>query len=185
MRLFFGLELTPTTSLQIADWRDRQLVCTGAQVPAANFHITLAFLGTINDQDIESLCLSVDEWLAHNALRGAALELDCTGYWQKQGIYWLGPEKWPEELSQLAQKLATLGSAAGAKRDRNRFQPHITLFRQCSAAPPAPLQAPSIDMRYSGFALFESRQGKRGVSYHVLQDWTLRDVSGQDTLSHV
>jgi hypothetical protein len=38
--------------------------------------------------------------------------------WHKPGIYWLGPKKWPEQLSRLAQKLNSLGSVAGAKRDR-------------------------------------------------------------------
>jgi hypothetical protein len=34
-------------------------------------------------------------------------------------------------------------------------------------------------LRYAGFALFVSRQGKRGVSYHVLQDWDLPRSVGQ------
>ncbi len=173
MRVFFGLELEPTTSVQIADWRDRQLACAGTPVPPANFHITLAFIGALEASAIERMCLSVDDWLAAERIRGATLQLNCTGYWHKPGIYWLGPEKWPEQLSRLAQKLNSLGSAAGAKRDRNPFQPHITLFRQCDAAPPAAVQAPAIRMTCPDFALFESRQGKRGVSYHVLQHWTL------------
>jgi 2'-5' RNA ligase len=179
MRVFFGLELEPTTSLQIADWRDRQLACAGTPVPPANFHITLAFIGALDDHSIERLCLSVDDWLTQKATRGAALQLACTGYWHKPGIYWLGPSNWPEQLTRLAQKLNNLGSAAGAKRDRNRFQPHITLFRQCSAPPPAPMQVPTINMNYTHFVLFESRQGKRGVSYHVLQDWEFSGATDQ------
>ncbi|MCB1689874.1 MAG: RNA 2',3'-cyclic phosphodiesterase [Halioglobus sp.] len=177
MRLFFGLELEPNTTLQIADWRDRQLACAGTPVPPANFHITLAFIGALDDPAIERLCLSVDDWLAQEPVSGAALKLNGTGYWHKPGIYWLGPNTWPEQLTRLAQKLNSLGSAAGARRDRNPFQPHITLFRQCHSAPPATLQAPAITMDYTGFALFESRQGRQGVSYHVLQDWTLRSAT--------
>jgi 2'-5' RNA ligase len=179
MRVFFGLELDGATALEIANWRERQLACAGTPVPPANFHITLAFLGALDDPAIERLCLSVDNWLAQSALPSATLQLDTTGYWPKPGIFWLGPLAWPEQLTRLAQKLGSLGSAAGAKRDRNPFQPHITLYRQCSAPPPAPALAPSITMRYAGFALFVSRQGKRGVSYHVLQDWDLPRTVGQ------
>ena len=174
MRVFFGLEPDPSASLQIADWRDRQLACAGMPVPPANFHITLAFIGALDGPAIERLCLSTDDWLAKEVMRGATLQLDCTGYWDTPGLVWLGPKHWPEQLTRLAQKLKTLGSAAGARRDKKTFQPHITLFRQCRAAPPAPVQAASIYMNYASFALFESRQGKRGVSYHVLQDWKLQ-----------
>tara|TARA_R110002073_G_scaffold11758_6_gene53002 strand:- start:9020 stop:9544 length:525 start_codon:yes stop_codon:yes gene_type:complete len=173
MRVFFGLELAPSTSLQISDWRDRQLTCDGRPVPPANFHITLAFIGALDNAAMERLCLSVDGWQAQQRNQSATLQLDCTGYWHKQRVYWLGPQHWPESLTRLAQKLNTLGSAAGAKRDRNPFRPHITLFRGCSSAPPAPVQAPALSMHYAAFALFESRQGRQGVSYHVLEEWRL------------
>lgn len=173
MRVFFGLELDPATSLQIADWRDRQLACAGTPVPPANFHITLAFIGALDNTAIERLCLSVDDWLTQKAMSGATLQLDCIGYWHKPGIAWLGCDDWPEQLTRMAQKLSTLGNAVGAKHDRKPFQPHITLFRQCSTAVPAPVQSPSVTMNYTSFSLFESRQGKTGVSYHALQDWQL------------
>jgi RNA 2',3'-cyclic 3'-phosphodiesterase len=173
MRVFFGLELEGTTALQVADWRDRHLACPGRPVPPSNFHITLAFIGPLSDPAIARLCLAVDEWLTRSTVTGATLHLDRTGYWHKPGIYWLGPTAWPEHLARLAQKLTSLASAVGAKQDRNPFQPHITLYRGCNAAPPAPTLTPAIDMTYRHCALFESRQGKQGVSYHVLQDWGL------------
>ncbi|CAA0124007.1 RNA 2',3'-cyclic phosphodiesterase [Halioglobus japonicus] len=185
MRVFFGLSPDPGTSMNIADWRDRQLACAGTPVPVTNFHITLAFIGALEDSAIERLCLSVDHWLTHNAMSGATLQLDSTGYWHKPGIYWLGPENWPGQLSRLAQKLNSLGSAAEAKRDRNAFRPHITLYRQCYDAPPAALQAPSIPMTYTRVALFESRQGKSGVSYHILQDWALQSTAVQESCQDV
>jgi RNA 2',3'-cyclic 3'-phosphodiesterase len=173
-RVFFGLELDPVTALQVANWRDRQLNCTATPVPPANFHITLAFIGALNDPAIERLCLSVDDWLARTAIHGGSLILDRTGYWNKPGVYWLGPGSWPEPLTRLAKKLSSLGSAVGAKRDRKAFAPHITVFRQCAAAPPAAATMPAIPLSYRHFVLFESRQGKRGVSYHALQHWNLR-----------
>ncbi|MDE0951544.1 MAG: RNA 2',3'-cyclic phosphodiesterase [Halioglobus sp.] len=173
MRVFFGLELDANSALQIANWRDRQLACNGHTVPPVNFHITLAFVGPLRDPAIEQLCESVDEWLARSEVSGGILNLDCLGYWAKPGIYWLGPTTWPKPLTQLSGKIRGLATAAGAKKDRKSFQPHITLYRRCSAAPPTPPQAPAIPMVYQHFALFESRQGKQGVSYHSLQDWDL------------
>ena len=173
MRVFFGLELDAKSALQIADWRDRQFNLAGRPVPPANFHVTLAFVGEISESALERLCLSVDKWLEQDSVRGGRFELEYTGYWHKPGIYWLGPAACPEQLSRLAGKLAGLATKAGGKRDRSNFQPHITLFRRCNAAPPAPAVIPRITLAYKHFALFESRQGKRGVSYHPLQYWHL------------
>ena len=57
MRVFFALELDPHTALRISNWRERQLTSIGKPVPVANFHLTLAFLGSLNEPAIERLCL--------------------------------------------------------------------------------------------------------------------------------
>jgi len=173
MRVFFGLEIDPPTALRIADWRDRQLHCDGRPVSPANFHITLAFVGELGDASMEQLCASVDAWAGQGRAPPGTLSLDRVGYWQRAGIYWLGPASWPPGLTSLATKLRHLASAAGARRDRNTFQPHVSLFRRCTGAPPAPPSIPELALEYNHFCLFESRQGRRGVSYHVLEAWQL------------
>jgi 2'-5' RNA ligase len=173
MRVFFGLELPAEVAMQIADWRDRQLGPGGRPVAPANFHITLAFIGEIAPGPQERLCLAVDGWLEQIRPRGGQLMLDCTGYWPRPGIYWVGPRTWPEPLSQLAKKLRQLAVGAGARRDRNAFQPHVTVLRNCPTAPAAPVTQPAIRLSYRDFTLFESRQGKAGVSYHPVQQWEL------------
>ena len=173
MRAFFGLELDTATALQIAQWRDRLLLADGRPVPPANFHITLAFIGELSQPRLDRLCRSVDEWLERDRLQGAELDLQSVGYWQKPGIYWLGPQQWPQQLSQLAAKLAGLATRVGGKRDKRAYQPHITLFRGCNTAPPAAQADPPVSLSYRDFALLESVQGKRGVSYHPLQHWDL------------
>jgi 2'-5' RNA ligase len=173
MRTFFGLEMTANAALQVADWRDRQLAQAGRPVQPANFHITLAFVGELPQGALERLLQSVDDWLVPDAVPADQLLLDRTGYWQKQGIYWLGPTTWPQPLTHLAKKLRNLATGVGARLDRKPFQPHVTLYRNYSEAPPAPTTAPAIMMAYEGFALFESRQGRRGVSYHPLHYWAL------------
>lgn len=173
MRVFFGLELTQEVALEVATWRDRQFAHAGREVPPADFHVTLAFVGELGEPALERLCHSVDDWLDRDRLPGGELSLDRTGYWHKPGVYWLGSEAWPAELTRLASKLRTLTTGVGGKRDRNAFQPHITLFRRCTAAPPPPALPPLFRLEYRHFTLFESRQGKRGVSYHPLQHWEL------------
>jgi 2'-5' RNA ligase len=170
MRVFFGLETPPDTALSISAWRDSQLPVLGRPVAVDNFHITLAFLGEADGRTLERLCLSVDAWPAAAA---GTLALDQVGYWPRPGIYWLGPTRWPPALDNLALRLRGLGRQGAGKRDRDRFRPHITLFRRCQQPPPAPTLPPRFQFDYDRLVLFESRQGRRGVSYSPLAQWSL------------
>lgn len=178
MRVFFGLELDTTTTLSIADWRDRHTACDGRPVPPANFHITLAFIGQLQNPALDRLSRSVDEWLGHSDVHRGTLMLDRIGYWSRPGIYWLGPSIWPEQLTLLARKLNSLANAAGGKRDRNPFVPHVSLYRRCNEPPPAPTMEPAIALSYQHVSLFESRQSQQGVSYHPLEEWNLLPGTG-------
>ncbi len=173
MRLFFGLEPDEETALAIAAWRDRELPHSGRSVPIANLHITLAFLGEVSHHRLERLTAATDELAQAGATPSFGLVLDQLGYWAKPRICWLGPGAWPDQLNQLASSLAGLGAAQGGKRSRGQFQPHLTLARGCEIPPPAPLNPPHFELQFSHFSLFESRQGKSGVSYHPVASWEL------------
>ena len=173
MRVFFAVQIDPATSLEIAIWRDRQFPGQGRAVSMANFHITLAFIGELTEAKLERLCLCVDKLLENQRITGGAMELDQIGYWHKQGIFWLGPGAWPEQMTLLARKLESLGTRVGGKRAKKSFLPHVTLLRHCESAHSAPSIIPVFRVEYGEFALFESRQGKQGISYHALQVWNL------------
>lgn len=173
MRVFFALQPDAATALAVADWRDRQLHCTGRAVSPANFHITLAFIGELEDAALDRLCRSVTGWLESAAPGAGQLVLDRTGYWPRPGIFWLGPGTWPEDLNRTSRKLGSLGAAVGARVERRAFVPHLTLFRRCQSPPPAPGQVPPFTLPYQHFALCESRQGRTGVSYHDIAGWEL------------
>lgn len=173
MRLFFGLEPDPATAVAIADWRDRQFPGLGRPVPPANLHITLAFVGEVPAPALERLCEAVDRCLAAIEAPEGYLRLDRTGYWPRPGIYWVGPTQWSPALDALARSLMNIGARVGNGKKRDRFIPHMTLFRSCQQAPPAPAVEPDVAFRFDRVTLFESRQTRNGVSYHALQDWEL------------
>lgn len=168
MRVFFALAPSPSTAIALADWRDRHAACDGRPVPPANFHLTLAFAGELPPARIEALCERVDDGFA---LPGQSLLLDTPGYWPHAGLFWLGPGSWPRTLDTLAGQLRRACSTQGARLDRNRFRPHVTLYRGCDAPPAAPTSPPAIEFSCDRLTLFESRQGRRGVSYLPLQEW--------------
>ncbi len=173
MRLFFALDPPAQLQLAIADWRDRQFGAVGRAVPVANLHITLAFLGELPQSRLEQLLQNVDRWLDEDHHTADSLRLDDTGYWPRPGLYWLGPSQWPSGLDHLAGGLAGICQQLGGRRERRRYQPHLTLYRRCETAPPRPAAAPDFLFRYEHFTLFESRRGRRGATYQGLAHWEL------------
>lgn len=173
MRVFFGLELDPGTKRAVADWRDRYGLANGQVVPTDNFHLTLAFIGELDQRKLDMLIRSVDERAPQYTANASHLVLDRAGYWQKQKIYWLGPEQPQPLLAQLAGKLQSLGGPMGARKERKQFAPHVTLFRSCAEPPPAPVVSPDITVDYQHLTLFETLPGRQGVSYRALERWPL------------
>ena len=157
--------------MALAAWRDRSIQCDGRPVPIANFHMTLAFLGDLQPARLDPLLDAADRQLEAQMSSDRSMTIDQVGYWPKPGIYWAGPSAWPDAVSQLADALRGLVVQFGARRERTAFQPHITLFRRCQTPPAAPSVAPAIELAAGSVALFESRQGREGVSYQPLAEW--------------
>jgi len=178
MRVFFGIEPGSETRQSIADWRDRYGLAAGKPVPPANFHVTLAFIGDVNDRDLETLCHTVDEQQRGQAFVAGALTLDRVGYWPGPAIYWMGTSQDVPQISQLAHKLQSLSGRVGGRSTKKAFTPHITLYRNCGAPPPAPVVLPDIELTYTQITLFESKPGRTGVSYHPLAEWDLGQALG-------
>lgn len=178
MRVFFGIEPGLEARQSIADWRDRYGLAAGRPVPPANFHITLAFIGDINDRDLETLCNTIDEHQRGQEFVAGTLALDCVGYWPGPDIYWMGTSREAPQINRLARKLQSLSGRVGARLTRKTFTPHITLYRNCSEPPPAPVVLPDIELAYRQVTLFESKPGRAGVSYHPLAGWDLGRALG-------
>jgi 2'-5' RNA ligase len=173
MRLFFGLGLDQQAALALDSWRSRQLLCDGRPVPAANFHLTLAFIGELAPAKLDSLSAAADELVASVEQGPGSILIDQLGYWPRPGILWAGPSRWPQELARLAGALQQLAQRYGARRDKRAFQPHVTLFRNCQSPPTAPPAPPAVRVDCDCLSLYESRQQRSGVSYQSLIDWPL------------
>lgn len=169
MRAFFAFKPPPKICLAMESWRRLNWPLLERPVPVANYHVTLAFLGDINEPQLEAL---IDKASAVE-LPGFKLTLDTTGFWSKTGILWLGPSAPPPALNQLAQALGGIARSCQIPVARSEFKPHLTLARRVHPAPVAPLQVPEFSCACSSFALYESSQGKHGVSYHSVAEWSL------------
>lgn len=173
MRVFFALEPDAATRQAIVNWRDRYGLAAGRPVPAANFHVTLAFIGNVSTRQLDTLCSAVDDRQTGNDFAAGELQLDRVGFWPGPAIYWMGTSQPPPQLTDLARKLQRVGGRVGARLEHKAFTPHVTLYRNCREPPPAPVVLPAINLSYRHFTLLESVPGRQGVNYRSVAQWEL------------
>jgi 2'-5' RNA ligase len=169
MRLFFGLQPSRQESLDIAAWRDRVFPPLDRPVPVANLHITLAFLGNVAEEKLELLGQAVDDI----PTSPFSVILDELGYWSKPRILWLGTETTPGALKELVRHIKRAGRSAGIPIEKRKYQPHVTLARNCKTPPPASVEPPAFKIEFDRFLLFESVNVKGGVRYDPVAEWRL------------
>ncbi len=166
-RLFFALPLSEQQCRTVAQWRKDLGLRSGKPVPAANFHVTLLFLGDVDAALVPAICAAVDQL----ALPAAAprLLLDRLQVWQRAGALVLEAQQTPAALLHLVyglqQALLPLGVEA-ASRD---YRPHLTLARDFRGQPPEASSTPEFYLAARNFTLYESRKG----AYWPLAQWPL------------
>ena len=171
VRLFFALTPSPAESLAIDHWRQRMLPPFSHPVPPQNLHLTLVFLGEVEQRQLESIIEQADE------VQGSSFSIKLTelGYFPKPRVLWIGPHDTPEEAIELARQLKRIPRRLGFKTERRDFQAHLTIARRCELPPPASASPPNFDLSFDTFGLFESRSVRGGVRYDRLAEWPLGD----------
>ena len=197
MRCFIGLDLSATEKLALDSWRQqalpevmpRQWVKSESPrsrksanqrssqgpglpyaVPAANFHITLSFLGEINHRQHEALIYELDQLVSEPF----SLTLDATGLWNGPKILFAAPTETPKALSELAKQSRKAARKAAIEVESRDYKPHVTLVRKATSSLPLPLYSPNVDVHVSAFHLFESVSTPQGVTYPIRQSWPLK-----------
>lgn len=171
MRAFIGLEPDVTTKLAIENWRKKALPHIDQVVPAANYHITLAFLGQISLEQQDKLEQQIETM---KDMTPFTVRLDMLGYWAKPKALWLGCSEHSDPHLQLAKQLTRFAHHAGIVMLKRDYQAHLTLIRKCNDNPPAPLIAPNFSWRVNAFHLYESISSPHGIIYPIKKTWTLR-----------
>ena len=164
-RLFFALNPDDRVRREVADVQ-RGLGVDARAVPAANFHITLAFLGMQEAEVIPQVC----DVAAGLAFPSCELTLDRVGRFKRAGVLWLGTDEIPTRLERFQHELVGALLAAGIGYDRKPWKPHLTLYRKLRTYPPI-MDPVEIRWRPRGFSLVESVSVNRGVEYHDIASW--------------
>ena len=170
MRLFFALWPDDTVRAQLARWsRELHALCGGRPTRPENLHVTLAFLGGIEDARVAE----VERAGGEVAPQAVSLVLDQPGYWKHNRIAWAGASLVPPALEALVSGLRAALARSRIAFDAKPFVSHVTLLRDAREPPAVPALAP-IEWRLDGFALVQSVSLPRGSRYEIRKSWKSR-----------
>jgi len=165
--MFFALWPDDAVRAQLAHWsRELHAVCGGRPTRVENLHLTLAFLGGVED----ARAAEVERAANEVAPRAISLVLDEPGYWKHNRIAWAGASVVPFELESMVSELRSALARSHIGFDPKGFVSHVTLLRDAREAPAMPAFEP-IEWDLDGFALVQSVTSPRGNRYEIRKSW--------------
>jgi 2'-5' RNA ligase len=141
----------------------------GRATPAANQHMTLAFVGEAAPARFPAL-ETVGEFGARS-VSPFTLVLDRLGEFRRTRICWLGCDVVPVELDRLVGTLRNALAGDNFPVERRRFHAHLTLARRCGRVAGATI-AP-VAWRVEFLTLTASELRPEGSLYRELARWPL------------
>lgn len=165
----------------------------GKPVPAANLHVTLAFLGSVAGERLRVLGevarAAARETASAAARRPAGapesesesadspeapfeLSFDHLEYWRGAQLLCASAADSPPWAAALAGRLKTRLAQSGFAPDLKAFRPHVTVVRKVvRPAPPGKMHA--VIWGFTELALVESRTLPEGPLYSVVESYPL------------
>jgi len=182
IRTFVAVELAPSVAARAGKLID-ELRVSSAQVnwvKTQQMHLTLKFLGDVQDTETPDICRVV----ADVAKTFEPFEITCRGAGafptaEHPRTLWIGIEDGAEELCNLQATLEqSLKDALGFPKEARRFQPHLTIGRVKHEPPSTRGELTALLVKHANFdadlsvidevVVFASFLGRSGPSYEAL-----------------
>ncbi len=148
--------------------RSRVEASGGRPIPAENLHVTLVFIGSVPESRFERVIHAAAQ------VRGAPfdLEFDQIEAWARSRVLCLTSSSTPPQLIEIEEQLRfnLLGGQFDIRQEE--YRPHVTLARDVGRRTMREAIAP-IGWSVEDFALVESRPGRSGSKYSVVERWPL------------
>lgn len=130
-RYFIGIPLPPDVrkKLRVQSWPGLSRYKDEKLVPQNNWHITLAFIGHLDDDKRDELIelLKVYQW--GETFKASVRNFGAFPAFEQAKILWMGLAKGSEQVEALAQQLRHRLDEMEITYDKKPFVPHITLAR--------------------------------------------------------
>jgi RNA 2',3'-cyclic 3'-phosphodiesterase len=171
-RLFFALRPDESSREALSSAASEALrLSRGRAVPPENWHVTLAFLGSVPSDRVSSLVTVAGSVSLATSDPTLSLIFDRIEYWRSA-----------ELLCAVAQRESVVAGFVGVLRERlasaffapdlKPFRAHVTLMRKVAPIQ-APLRMTPTEWTFRQFALCESQTRATGSIYSVVESWPL------------
>lgn len=141
----------------------------GRAVAQENLHVTLAFLGNVDDT--QQACL--EQVAAATGAEAFRLSLNHLAMWPQPRVVWAGASEAPAAFVELAKALQQGARGCGLSIESRPPVAHLTLKRKVSKAPVGEDFEP-LNWDVQRFYLVASKTFSEGVVYERLRSWSLR-----------
>ena len=200
MRLFVAILLEPplTEALRSIQARLRRLDAAGSVrwVDPAGVHLTLKFLGEVEEEAASKLTESLDQALL--GLRAPTLGIGGLGAFpsrRRPRVLWVGIREEGAQVVRVQARVEAACSNLGWEREKRVFQPHLTVGRvreegSAGVLPSSLLAAldgspeeASPTCSHRRVALMRSHLSPKGARYEELRVWSLRLDASTETFA--
>ena len=166
IRLFCALDLPDDARSELHDWAVASLGGRGRLVPAANLHVTLAFLGHRPADDLPAI---LTELRAASAAARPA-ELRPLRYRQTRSVGMIVLSDLGGTATALADDLQGRLERLGIYRREGRpWLPHVTVVRRPERGGDRPEVANTCSIHVVRSALYRSQLGRGGARYDAVE----------------
>ena len=167
-RLFFALWPDAAERRALGDAFGAAIAAAGGRaVPSANLHLTLEFLGPVEEAALPAL-VALGRALS---LPVEAVVLDRLNWWRRAAMLVAAPSVAATGLLAAQAQLRQALKGGGFRVDSRPFRPHVTLVRKVDTPPPAGPPA-AVAWSFGEMALVESLSTPSGSCYAPLARWS-------------
>lgn len=172
-RLFFSADLEPETQSRLIDIQDLINPLSARPVSSQLFHITLSFLASVSDKQLESILDEIDK------IEKAPFQVSLSDiiFWPKPAVLGLSISDEEQHLKYCKKQIETQLSQLNIFAfDKKKFIPHITLFRQVET-PPEQTWCFNETIQINSISLNLSQHKNNTIHYQTIAQWPLKPLS--------
>lgn len=159
-RVFFAALPDRATRQQLERVLKALPFSAGRKIRPANLHITLAFVGSVDNEQLRCLIAEAE------SIQPMCLDIKLNRFacFERARVLWMGPAEEYSRLESLVNDINQVLHRCGVHLEPRPFVPHVTLVRGARHLPEN-LHRTEVLWKSNGFALMESVSTPHGVRY--------------------
>jgi 2'-5' RNA ligase len=178
MRVFVAVPLDEETRHRLAHVvAERVPAIPGGAVEPQKWHLTLRFLGEVDEVEVDRIRHSLDRADLGGPFTMAWGGLGAFPRPARASVLWVGIPRGADELRSLWMATEAALDDAGFPPEDRPFRPHLTIARIRPPEDVSRLVAgeplPTVPMKVDRITLFQSRLARGGAAYSIVDEFLL------------